>query len=102
MTVGAVIDIARIRRVAQAGCVSVARDRFGSECGRCSDPPARVAPRIETCRGMTAAHRLQDMADVIQWIRVNQLPLEFAGRLNPYVADNFRELWQASQVDDDY
>ncbi|MFO0011611.1 MAG: hypothetical protein ACK553_02625 [Planctomycetota bacterium] len=51
---------------------------------------------------MTAAHRLQDMADVIQWIRVNQLPLEFAGRLNPYVADNFRELWQASQVDDDY
>ncbi|MFN9714504.1 MAG: hypothetical protein ACK57G_11980 [Planctomycetota bacterium] len=51
---------------------------------------------------MTAAHRLQDMADVIQWIRVNQLPLEFAGRLNPYVADKFRELWQAAQVDDDY
>ena len=57
---------------------------------------------LKLASGMTAAHRPRDFDDVIQLIRVNQLPLEFAGRLNPYVADKFRELWQAAQVDDDY
>jgi hypothetical protein len=57
---------------------------------------------LKLASGMTAAHRLQDMADVIQLIRVNRLPLEFAERLNPYVGAKFRELWQAAQVVEDY
>lgn len=57
---------------------------------------------LKLASGMTAAHRLQDLSDVIQLVRVNRLPLEYAETLNAYVADKFRELWQAAQVNDDY
>lgn len=52
--------------------------------------------------GMTAAHRMQDLADVMKLIDANRLPLDYAESLNPYVADKFRELWQAAQITDDY
>jgi hypothetical protein len=57
---------------------------------------------LKLASGMTAAHRPRDFDDVIQLIRVNRLPLEYVERLNGYVADKFRELWQAAQVDEDY
>lgn len=57
---------------------------------------------LKITSGMTASHRLQDMADVIQLIRVNRLPLEFAQKLNPFVVSKYQELWQAAQVSDDY
>ncbi|MBI2478708.1 MAG: hypothetical protein HYV60_08775 [Planctomycetia bacterium] len=57
---------------------------------------------LKTASGMTAAHRLQDMADVIQLIKANQLSLEYAEQLNPYVQEKYRELWQAAQVDEEY
>jgi len=47
---------------------------------------------------MTAAHRLRDLADVIELIRLNGLPREFQSRLNPYVRERFVELWQAAQT----
>lgn len=52
--------------------------------------------------GMTVSHRPRDFDDVIQLVRVNELPLEFTESLNPYVADRFRELWNAAQIDDDF
>ncbi len=57
---------------------------------------------LKLASGMTAAHRLQDLADVIQLIRVNHLPSDFTTRLNPFVHEKFREMWQAAQVDEDY
>jgi len=57
---------------------------------------------LKLASGMTAAHRMQDMADVMNLIRANSLPLAYADTLNPYVADKFRELWQAAQIDEDY
>ncbi|MFM7519789.1 MAG: hypothetical protein ACKO9B_04880 [Planctomycetota bacterium] len=57
---------------------------------------------LKLASGMTAAHRPQDLADVIALIRVNHLPLDYADSLNPYVAATFRELWQAAQIDDDH
>ncbi|MFM8574027.1 MAG: hypothetical protein ACKOAU_20695 [Pirellula sp.] len=57
---------------------------------------------LKLASGMTAKHRLQDMADVIQLIRINRLAKEYSEQLNPYVADKYRELWQAAQVDEDY
>lgn len=57
---------------------------------------------LKITSGMTASHRLQDMADVIQLIRVNRLPLEFSQKLNPFVVGKYQELWQAAQVNDDY
>lgn len=57
---------------------------------------------LKLASGMTTTHRLQDMADVIQLTRVNRLPQSYSEKLNPYVADAFREMWQAAQVEDDY
>ena len=57
---------------------------------------------LKIASGMTAQHRLQDMADVIQLIRANKLPQEYSSELNPYVAEKYVELWKSAQVDEDY
>jgi hypothetical protein len=57
---------------------------------------------LKIASGMTAAHRLQDLADAIQLIRVNALPRNYSGRLDPFVRGKFDELWQAAQVKEDY
>ncbi len=57
---------------------------------------------LKLASGMTAPHRLQDLADVINLTRARALPLEFAERLHPYVQDKYRELWPSSQVVEDY
>ena len=57
---------------------------------------------LKIASGMTVSHRPRDLDDAIQLIRINRLPLEYAQRLNPYVASKFQELWQAAQVNDDY
>jgi len=57
---------------------------------------------LKIASGMTAAHRLQDLADAIQLIKAKQLTIEFASDLNPFVQVKFRELWHAAQVNDDY
>jgi hypothetical protein len=56
---------------------------------------------LKLASGMTAPHRMQDMADVMKLINANDLPLDYAASLNPYVADKFRELWHAAQISDE-
>jgi hypothetical protein len=56
---------------------------------------------LKLASGMTAPHRMQDMADVMNLIRANRLRLDYAESLNPYVADKFREMWNAAQVSDE-
>lgn len=63
---------------------------------------ARVAllplPRLvelKLASGMTAPHRLRDLADVQELVRTAALPRELAGELDPYVREKFLELWQA-------
>ena len=62
----------------------------------------RALLELKLASGMTAAHRLQDLADVIALIRANNLSLDYAESLNPYVREKFRLLWEAAQVQDDY
>jgi hypothetical protein len=57
---------------------------------------------LKLASGMTAAHRMQDLADVMKLIDANRLTLDYAASLNPYVADKFCELWRAAQITDDY
>jgi len=57
---------------------------------------------LKIASGMTAAHRLQDLADAIQLIRVNSLPRSYSGQLDLFVRAKFDELWQAAQVSEDY
>lgn len=57
---------------------------------------------LKIASGMTASHRLQDLADVIQLIRVNGLSQEYSAELNAFVRDKFIELWKAAQISEDY
>lgn len=57
---------------------------------------------LKLASGMTARHRLQDMADVIQLIRANRLPITYGANLNSYVAEAFSQMWQAAQVEDEH
>ena len=58
---------------------------------------------MKLASGMTAPHRLQDLADVLRLIRAADLPRDFAAQIDPYVRVKFEELWLASQhPEDDY
>lgn len=58
---------------------------------------------LKLASGMTAVHRLHDLADILRLIRQVSLPRDFAAHLNPYVRAKFDELWVAAQhPDDDY
>jgi hypothetical protein len=58
---------------------------------------------LKLASGMTAPHRLQDLADVLRLIEVTKLPRDLASTLDPYVRAKYDELWQTAQhADDDY
>ena len=46
------------------------------------------------------AHRLKDLADVIELIRAASLPSNLADALDPSVRDKYLELWTAAQATD--
>lgn len=65
---------------------------------------ARVAlltlPRLielKLASGMTAPHRLKDLADVLEVIRILPLDEQFGEQLHPYVREKYAELWRAAQ-----
>ncbi len=51
---------------------------------------------LKLASGMTAPHRLKDLADVIEVIRILKLPAEMVEELD--VREKYRELWQAAQA----
>jgi hypothetical protein len=55
---------------------------------------------MKLASGMSAAHRLRDLADVLEVIRAAHLPAEFAEALDPSVRAKYRELWEAAQAAD--
>ena len=49
---------------------------------------------LKLASGMTGgAGRLKDLGDVVELMKVLDLPVAFAEKLNPYVRDRFTELW---------
>jgi hypothetical protein len=50
---------------------------------------------LKLASGMTAPHRLKDLADVQELIKVRDLQRDFAETLDPYVKGKFLELWQS-------
>jgi hypothetical protein len=70
--------------------------------------PLRVValPRfieLKLASGMTAPHRLQDLADVLRLIEKLRLDSAYAAELDPWVRAKFAELWQSAQhPEDDY
>ena len=66
---------------------------------------ARVAllplPRLldlKLASGMSAPHRLRDLADVLELTRIAKLPRDLAETLDPSVRGKYLELWDAAQA----
>jgi hypothetical protein len=75
-------------------------ERAGVRGERFTLLPLPTLIELKIASGMTAPHRLRDLADVIELIRVNAIEEGFSESLHPYVRPKFRELWQAAQVRD--
>jgi hypothetical protein len=52
---------------------------------------------LKLASGISAPHRLRDLADVLEVIRVRRLPRDFDERLDESVREKYRELWVAAQ-----
>ena len=59
--------------------------------------PLTTLIELKLASGMTAAHRLKDLADVQELIRITALPDALADQLHPYVREKYRELWRSVQ-----
>ncbi|HEY6475627.1 MAG TPA: hypothetical protein VI456_03545 [Polyangia bacterium] len=55
---------------------------------------------LKLASGMTAPHRLKDLADVLELIKAANLPASTADDLDPYVRAKYQELWTAAQTSD--
>jgi hypothetical protein len=55
---------------------------------------------LKLASGMTAPHRLKDLADVIEIVRILKLPVDIAAELDPYVREKYLELWRAAQAEE--
>ena len=62
--------------------------------------PLPTLIELKLASGMTAPHRLRDLADVLELIRINALEEDYAETLHPFVREKYLELWRAAQVRD--
>lgn len=53
---------------------------------------------LKLASGISAPHRLKDLADVLELIRALSLPLDQAQALDASVRAKYQELWQAAQT----
>jgi hypothetical protein len=56
--------------------------------------------QIKLASGLSAPHRLKDLADVLELMRALGLPAELADSLDPSLRAKYAELWQAAQTRD--
>jgi hypothetical protein len=63
--------------------------------------PLPTLIELKLASGMTAPHRLKDLADIQELIRAASLSRELADELNPYVRSKYLELWDAAQHADE-
>jgi len=61
----------------------------------------RTLIELKLASGISAADRLQDLADVLALVRVNALDRDYSLQLDPLVRDKYVELWQAAQTQRD-
>jgi len=55
---------------------------------------------LKLASGMSAPHRLRDLADAQDLIGALKLPLDLADRLDPSVRETYQRMWQAAQSAD--
>lgn len=64
--------------------------------------PRTKLVELKLASGMSALHRLKDLADVIEMIKHAKLPRELADELDASVREKYLELWDAAQTPDPY
>jgi hypothetical protein len=62
--------------------------------------PLNSLIELKLASGLSAPHRLKDLADVLELIRALSLPRETADSLDPSVRGKYEELWEAAQTPD--
>ena len=62
--------------------------------------PLETLIELKLASGLSAPHRLKDLADVLELVRASDLPESLAARLDPSVRDKYLELWTAAQTRD--
>jgi hypothetical protein len=62
--------------------------------------PLPILIELKLASGISAPHRLRDLADVLELVRVLSLPRELGDSLDPSVRSKYLELWQAAQTPD--
>ncbi len=55
---------------------------------------------LKLASGISAPHRLRDLADVLELIRAASLPAGLVDQLDPFVREKYLELWRAAQTPD--
>ncbi len=60
--------------------------------------PIEKLIELKLASGMSAPHRLRDLADVQDLIATLKLPIEFAESLDESVRETFRQLWHSAQA----
>jgi hypothetical protein len=60
--------------------------------------PLPTLIELKLASGMSAPHRLKDLADVIELVRALSLPKELAADLDASVRGKYMELWEAAQT----
>jgi hypothetical protein len=63
--------------------------------------PLETLIELKLASGLSAPHRLKDLADVLELIRAAGLPATLAERLDPSVQAKYSELWTAAQTRDE-
>jgi len=59
--------------------------------------PLERLVELKLASGMSAPHRLRDLADALAMIRICDLPAELASSLDESVREKYRELWAAAR-----
>lgn len=68
-----------------------------SESGGISYINLPMLIELKLASGMTNAGRLRDLADVLELIKLLNLPADFTQQLDPYVRDKYAELWKQAR-----
>ncbi|MEO5887086.1 MAG: hypothetical protein ABIQ77_05425 [Anaerolineales bacterium] len=61
--------------------------------------PMETLIELKLASGMSAPHRLRDLAEVQDLIATLKLPIELAERLDASVRESFLQLWHSAQAD---
>lgn len=62
--------------------------------------PLETLIELKLASGLSAPHRLKDLADVLELIKAAQLPRELEQKLDASVRGKYAALWDAAQVKD--